>query len=97
MKKTRSWVPQEKIDEALASLEENRKWLEDKVVEQSKRALNLEPVMSIIDIDMRVKSTKELIFGLRKIAKPKAEKKSQNKTTTDDDSEPIKGGDVISV
>lgn len=76
MNSTRPWLTEEQINEKIAALEIHRQWLEDKVVEQSKRAKNLAPVLRLDDIEGRKKSVQELVYDLRKIKKPK-EKKSK--------------------
>jgi len=79
MNKTRPWLTAEQIQDALNELEVNRKFLEEKIVEQNAREPSLEPVITAADIKMRVKSTQEIVYNLRKIQKPKEEKKEGEK------------------
>lgn len=79
MNSTRPWLTEEQINQKLAELEGHRKWLEDKIVEQSSLAKNATPALTLDDIEMRKKSVQELVYSLRKIRKPKEKKKEGDK------------------
>lgn len=78
MNTTRPWLTQEQIDEKVAELEKHRKWLEDKVVEQSERAKNLAPILTLDMIEKKKNAVQELVFELRRVKKPE-DKKKDNK------------------
>lgn len=74
MNTTRPWLTQEQIDEKVAELEKHRKWLEDKVVEQSERAKNLAPVLTLDMIEKKKNAVQELVYELRRVKKPEDKK-----------------------
>ena len=79
IKKTRKWIPKEKIENIFEKLKKARNFFREKLDEQKIRALYLNPILSSDEIFEKLENLKKNLYQLKRISKPKKKNKKKNK------------------
>lgn len=82
---SKPWITEDESKDAFDRIEETVKWLEEKVQEQSKRALSEDPAFRGDDIVKRVKKAEETYKKVTNKKQPKEKKPKKTEETEEEE------------
>ena len=96
IKKTRKWISKEKIDNIFEKIKNTENFFKEKLEEQKKRPIYLNPILSSSEIFEKLENLKKNLYNLKRIPKPKKknDKKKFKKNNSQKENEENKKKDL---